>query len=137
MIEIRSYSDTDFGSVQSLWEESFPDDAPWNRAEAAIPAKLAVQPDLFLVAVEEQEVVGTVMAGYDGHRGWLYAVAVRSGRRRGGIGSRLVQEAEIRVKSLGCAKLNLQVRATNQAVVSFYTRLGYAVEERISMGLRL
>ncbi len=77
------------------------------------------------------------MAGYDGHRGWLYAVAVDPGQRRGGVGTALVRHAEQMLRDLGCGKVNLQVRATNAAVVSFYERLGYAVEERISMGKRL
>lgn len=56
--------------------EAFPNDRPWNAAEVAIPAKLVVQPELFLLALHEDMVVGSIMAGYDGHRGWLYRVAV-------------------------------------------------------------
>lgn len=76
-MEIRRYETSDFDGVKSLWDEAFPNDPPWNRAEAAIPAKLAFQPELFFVAVEGGQVVGSAMAGYDGHRGWLYSVAVR------------------------------------------------------------
>jgi predicted N-acetyltransferase YhbS len=67
-MQIRRYKESDFGGMQSLWEEAFPNDSPWNRAENAVPAKLAFQPDLLLVAVDESEVIGSVMAGYDGHR---------------------------------------------------------------------
>ena len=80
--------------------------------------------------------VGTAMAGYDGHRGWLYSVAVKSSRQRSGIGAMLVNEAEQRLKSLGCGKINLQVRSSNEAVLGFYDRLGYEVEDRVSMGKR-
>ncbi len=114
----------------------FPDDPPRNRAVVAIPAKLAVD-DLLWVALEEGTVIGSIMAGYDGHRGWLYAVAVSPDHRRGGIGTELVRRAETALAALGCAKVNLQVRATNAVVVRFYERLGYTVEERISMGKRL
>ena len=134
--EIRPYSDRDFDGVKSLWREAFRDDPPWNSAERSIPAKLTVQPDLFLVAVEAERLMGTIMAGYDGHRGWLYAVAVRQSHRRQGIGTTLVREAETRLQALGCAKINLQVRPTNAAVISLYQRLGYAVEERVSMAKR-
>jgi len=77
------------------------------------------------------------MAGYDGHRGWLYSVAVREKNRRSGAGTALVRQAEQALHALGCGKVNLQVRTTNDAVVRFYERLGYAVEDRISLGRRL
>lgn len=137
MIEVRAYSETDFADIKALWEEAFPDDPPWNRAEAAIPAKLAVQPELFLVAVSDGRCVGSAMAGYDGHRGWLYAVAVSAAHQGQGIGTLLVREAENRLRRLGCGKLNLQVRASNARVVAFYRALGYDIEERVSMGKRL
>ena len=136
MRTIISYRPEHFDGVQALWEEAFPNDPPWNRAETAIPAKLAVQPELLLVALEGDAVIGTVMAGYDGHRGWLYAVAVRRSHQRQGVGQALVARAEEALKALGCGKINLQVRTTNDAVVQFYERIGYAVEDRISMGKR-
>lgn len=128
-----SYQPACFDGVRALWEKVFPDDPPRNRAGVAIPAKLAVD-ELLWVALEGDAVIGSIMAGYDGHRGWLYAVAVSPDHRRGGIGTELVRHAETALAALGCAKVNLQVRATNAAVVRFYERLGYAVEERISMG---
>lgn len=137
MIRVEPYRAALFEGVRALWLEAFPDDPPHNRAEAAIPAKLAVQPELLLVALEGDEVVGTTMAGYDGHRGWLYAVAVRETHRRAGVGTLLIAEAERRLAELGCTKINLQVRAENAAVAAFYRGLGYAVEERVSMGKRL
>ena len=126
-----------FGGVRLLWRETFPDDPPWNTADVAIPAKLAVQPDTLLVASDGDQVIGSIMAGYDGHRGWLYALAVLKSHRRRGVGRALVREAESRLLSMGCGKVNLQVRASNPGVVAFYERLGYAVEERVSMGKRL
>ncbi len=133
-VEILTYRPDHFESVASLWQETFPDDPEWNAPQVAIPAKSAIQPDLFLVAVESGCVLGSTMAGYDGHRGWLYAAAVLNEHRRRGIGSALVREAEARLWALGCIKINLQIRVTNLAVAAFYRHLGYMVEERISMG---
>ena len=82
-------------------------------------------------------VVGTAMGGYDGHRGWVYAVAVGRAHRRAGVGSALLRRLEALLAGRGCLKVNLQVRATNAGVVAFYKQLGYAVEERVSMGKRL
>ncbi len=77
------------------------------------------------------------MAGYDGHRGWIYSLAVAETQQRRGVGSRLVQHAEQALGDLGCPKVNLQVRSSNSSVVEFYRSLGYDAEERISMGKRL
>jgi len=136
-MEIRRYEDADFAGLNALWSEAFPNDPPWNHAENAVPAKLAFQPELFFVAADKAEILGSVMAGYDGHRGWLYAVAVRDSARRNGLGTTLVRHAEKALLALGCCKVNLQVRTSNEAVVRFYERLGYAVEDRLSLGRRL
>lgn len=133
-MHIRPYEAADFGGLDALWQEAFPNDPPRNRAEFAVPAKLAVQPDLFFVAVDEGRVIGSIMAGYDGHRGWLYAVAVRQDCMRRGVGTKLVRTAEAALRQLGCGKVNLQVRSTNAAVIGFYQRLGFDVEDRVSMG---
>ncbi len=137
---VQTYCAAYFDGVDSLWREVFPDDPPWNHAHLAIPAKLAVQPELFLVAVEDDEhdtVVGTVMGGYDGHRGWVYALAVKRTFRHQGIATKLMAELERRLAAAGCGKLNLQVRAGNTQVIALYERLGYQVEDRVSLGKRL
>lgn len=133
-IQILPFDAGHFGGVELLWRDAFPDDPPWNAAAVAIPAKLAVQPDTLLVALDGDQVIGSIMAGYDGHRGWLYALAVLTSHRGRGFGRALVREAESRLLLIGCGKVNLQVRASNPGVVAFYERLGYAVEERVSMG---
>src|SRR5687768_10004006 len=93
-MSVRPYRTEDFAAVQALWQVCFPDDPPRNRAEAAIPAKLAQRDGLFFVAEGPGgEVQGTAMAGYDGHRGWLYAVAVDPRLRQRGIGRALVEHA--------------------------------------------
>src|SRR5665213_1127086 len=132
--EITSYSETHFAGVKVLWEEVFPDDPPRNDAGISIASKATEHPELFLLALEEGRVFGSVMAGYDGHRGWLYRVAVAKTHRHRGVGAALIHEAENRLWALGCVKINLQVRGANQAVTAFYQNLGYVVEDRISMG---
>jgi ribosomal protein S18 acetylase RimI-like enzyme len=136
-MEIRPYLESDEAAVAELWREVFPAAPAWNIPAADIARKLAVQRELFLVATVGSEVVGTAMGGYDGHRGWVYYVAVRPRYRRQGIGTALMQSVEAGVAWLGCPKINLQVRASNEGVVSFYKKLGYQIEERISMGKRL
>jgi ribosomal protein S18 acetylase RimI-like enzyme len=137
MVRVIPYSQAHFAGVDALWHEVFPNDPPWNRASVAIPEKLAVQPDLFLVAEDAAHVVGAAMAGYDGHRGWLYTLAVSPDFQRRGIGSALLAEAECRLVAVGCGKINLQIRTGNDAVAAFYRRHGYDVEQRISMGKRI
>jgi ribosomal protein S18 acetylase RimI-like enzyme len=96
--------------------------------------KLAVQRELFLVARLDGRLVGTVPGGYDGHRGWVYSVAVRPDLRRRRIGTALMRQVERELASRGCPKISLRVLATHAATVAFSERLGYTVEERISMG---
>lgn len=135
---IRAYSTSDHSGVISLWNEVFQNEPPWNDPAVIIRRKLGVQPELLLVAVSENsQVIGTVIAGYDGVRGWVHHLAVHPDTRRKGVGRALMLAAEERLAKLGCPKLNLQVRATNASTVSFYRALGYAVEDRVSLGKRL
>ena len=77
------------------------------------------------------------MGGYDGHRGWVYSLAVDENERHRGIGTALMSKVEQKLRGLGCLKVNLQVIPDNQAVVEFYQELGFSVEDRLSMGKRL
>ena len=133
-IVIEPCSKDDLAGIDVLWREAFADDELRHRAAAAVPVKLAFQLDLFLVAREEGRVIGSIVAGYDGYRGHINRVAVLEAHRGRGVGAALVREAERRLNALGCTKINLQIRAANHAVASFYRSLGYAVEDRISMG---
>ena len=134
---IGPYCEADEQAVVRLWRQVFAEAPAWNDPTVDIQRKLAVQRELFLVATLESEIVGTAMAGYDGHRGWIYYLAVSPSHHRQGIGSALMRRVEQALADLGCPKLNLQVRETNRGVVAFYRKLGYAVEERVSMGKRL
>ncbi len=133
-LEIRAYQESDEEEVVALWEAVFPGDPPWNEPRGVIRRKLAIQRELFLVAIFADRLVGTVLAGFDGCRGWIHHLAVAPDTRRLGVGRSLMLEAEQGLRALGCPKINLQVRATNPGVVRFYEHLGFAVEERVSMG---
>ena len=131
---ITSYVDAVHHSqVVALWEKVFGYEAAHNKPSLSIDKKLAADDGLFFVAVAGDAVVGTIMAGYDGHRGWIYSVAVAPSHRRQGIGSSLVAHAERALTRQGCVKINLQIMEGNESVAAFYAKLGYAVEKRISM----
>jgi ribosomal protein S18 acetylase RimI-like enzyme len=134
---IRSFVPADRPALVLLWARVFPADPPWNAPEVMIANKLKVQPDLLLVGDLDGSIVGAVMAGFDGVRGWIYHLAVAPEHRRRGFATLLVRAAEAGLRAPGCPKVNLQVRASNQEVVAFYESLGYQVEPRVSMGRRL
>ena len=137
MLQIRAFKKEDQPALEELWGRVFAGDPAWNAAALLIARKLTVQPELLLVAVLDGRLVGAVMAGFDGVRGWIHHLAVAPDARRRGIGRHLIRAAEAGLRALGCAKVNLQVRASNLDVVEFYRALGYQVEERVSMGRRL
>ena len=131
---VRTYQDSDYDLVVALWTAVFPDDPPWNEPSELIRRKRSIQPDLFWVADEGGQIIGTVLAGYDGVRGWIYHLAVDPSKRRKGTARLLMQTAEDSLEALGCPKINLQIRANNIVVVDFYKAMGYGVEERVQMG---
>lgn len=110
---------------------------PWNDPRKDIHRKLTVQPELFLVGELGGAVVATAMAGYDGHRGWVSYLAVAQSQQRKGLGRAMMEKVEVLLQDMGCPKLNMQVRSENTEVLAFYERLGYAREERVSIGKRL
>jgi ribosomal protein S18 acetylase RimI-like enzyme len=135
-MEIRPFHADDEPQVVALWQRCGLV-VPWNDPHADITRKLAVQPELFLVGLLHADVIATIMAGYDGHRGWLNYVAVAPEHQGQGLGRRMVAEATARLEALGCPKINLQVRASNVAVIAFYERLGFQIDDVVSMGKRL
>lgn len=135
-IEIRPFQPSDSSAVVQLWRDG---DlvVPWNDPNRDIRRKLAVQPELFLVGVLAGEIVASVMAGYDGHRGWINYLAVAPHFRRRGIGRSMVKKAEARLREMGCPKINIQIRTGNTQVIEFYQRLGFKPDDVVSMGMRL
>ena len=135
-MQIRPFRLADEAAVVALWEACGLTRS-WNDPHKDIARKLAVQPELFLVGVTDGAVMASVMAGYEGHRGWMNYLAVAPRFRGRGLGRLLVVEIERLLLERGCPKVNLQVRATNLEAVAFYRRLGYAQDESISLGKRL
>lgn len=133
---IRPFDPADEDAVVELWRRC---DLlrPWNDPRRDAARKLTVQRELFLVAVDGDAVLGSVMAGYDGHRGWVNYLAVDPDARGRGIGRALMAHSERGLLELGCPKVNLQVRATNAAAIGFYRRLGYLDDDVVSLGKRL
>jgi ribosomal protein S18 acetylase RimI-like enzyme len=136
-LNIRPYTAADLDGVVTLWRLAFPDEPAWNESFALIERKLRVQPELFFVCVDGSQVVGTVIAVFDGVRGWVHKVASHPQRTRSGIARRLMQAAEQGLAELGCTKLNLQVRVDNNSALAFYQAAGYTIEDRVSLGKRL
>ena len=110
---------------------------PWNDPDRDIDRKLGQDPRGLLVLEVGSVLVGAVMAGYDGHRGWINYLGVHPDHRRRGYGVRLVAAAEHYLNEMGCPKVNLQIRRSNQQVIDFYGRLGYNTDDVVSMGKRL
>lgn len=130
---IRGFEERDEPAVIGLWHAC---DlvVPWNDPATDIALKLRVQRHLFLVGCVEDRIIASVMAGYDGHRGWINYLAVHPDWRRCGFGRRLMERAEWLLRIEGCPKVSLQVRDWNDEVIAFYQRLGYARDRVVSYG---
>jgi ribosomal protein S18 acetylase RimI-like enzyme len=135
-MHIRIFRAADESAVVALWDECRLT-RPWNDPHKDIARKLAVQSELFLVGVVDEAVIASVMAGYEGHRGWMNYLAVTPRFRGRGYGRALVDHVERLLLERGCPKVNLQVRASNPDALAFYRRLGYVQDESISLGKRL
>ncbi|MCS0499174.1 GNAT family acetyltransferase [Protaetiibacter mangrovi] len=136
-MRIRPFAPDDTEAVVALWEAAGLT-RPWNDPRADIARKSTVQPELFVVAEDgDGRIVGSVMAGYEGHRGWMNYLASAPDARGAGIGRALVAHVEAALLALGCPKVNLQVRADNAHAVAFYRHLGYRVDDTIDLGKRL
>lgn len=137
MSVVRPFAEEDRESVVAIWNEVFSSDPPWNEPHSVIDTKTKVQPELFLVYEAEDVVVATLIAGFDGFRGWIHHLAVRPDYQGQGIARKLIEAAEAGLKSLGCRKVNLQVRVENTDAAEKYRQMGFSEEQRISMGKNL
>jgi ribosomal protein S18 acetylase RimI-like enzyme len=133
---IRAYQEEDRSGVINVWRES-EISRPWNDPDKDIDRKVATDPEGFFVASAKGQIIGTVMAGYDGHRGWIQYLAVDPSKQRSGVGKALLDAAIDLLKSRGCPKVNLQVRRSNTGVIRFYEKAGFVEDDVLSMGLRL
>ena len=134
--KVRDFCESDRSAVIELWRTC---DLvrPWNDPNLDIDRNLAAQGARFFVAAIDSEVVGSVMAGYDGHRGWINYLAVDRNHRGDGLGTRLMDQAVGYFGEIGCPKINLQIRSGNAEAIAFYERLGFTVDDVVSMGKRL
>lgn len=133
---VRTFREADRDAVLALWERAGIN-RPWLDLAAEITAKRRRDRSLFLVAIASSQLVGAVMGAFDGRRGWVYHLAVEPAAQGHGIGRALMAALEARMRRRGVTKLNLQVRAGNEAVLGFYARLGYVDEQLTSMSKRL
>lgn len=135
---IRPFVENDTEAVVALWEACGLT-RPWNDPRRDIARKLRVQPELFLVGVDagRDDPIATAMAGYDGHRGWVYYVAVAPDRQGERLGADLMAEVEARLIHLGCPKVNIQIRSGNDRVIGFYEHLGFRPDGALGFGKRL
>jgi ribosomal protein S18 acetylase RimI-like enzyme len=136
VVKIRPFQPSDEPAVILLWK-SCDLLRPWNDPKRDIRRKLEVQPEMFLVGCLNEELVATAMAGYDGHRGWVNYLAVAPEHQGKGLGRAIMAEAEMRLEEAGCPKVNVQVRGTNASAIEFYERIGYRVDDAVSLGKRI
>lgn len=135
-MQIRPFHTSDAAEVVALWQ-ACDLTRTWNDPHKDIARKLTVQPELFVVGVEAEQVIASAMFGYEGHRGWVNYLAVDPAHQRRGNAQALMQWGEEALKARGCPKINLQVRSSNAAVIAFYQSLGYGDDQVISLGKRL
>jgi ribosomal protein S18 acetylase RimI-like enzyme len=128
----------DYPAVYALWATAGPGIHLRLSDEAQeIEKKCQRDPDLFILAEVEGQIVGTVLGGYDGRRGMMYHLAVAVPYRRQGIATRLVDEIERRLKAKGCVRYYLLMDADNQAALSFYQRRGWEVMDLLALAKTL
>ena len=135
-ILIKSYRESDKQDIIQLWKECGLI-VPWNNPQRDIERKVSTQPELFLVGSINDEIIATAMVGYDGHRGWVYYLAVLPKYQKYGFGKQMMNSAEGYLKKMGCPKINIMVRDTNLDVINFYESVGYKTEAITTFGKRL
>lgn len=138
---IRGATPQDAEAIVALWRAVFPEYAdparPQRDPRASVDRKLALGDGLFWLGRIDGAVIGTAMAGYDGHRGWLYSVGVHPRWRGRGCGRDLVAHALAALAAQGCPKVNLQVLAGNAVALAFWRACGFVQDDVVSLGRRL
>lgn len=135
-MQIRPFQDRDTDAIITLWKQCDLLQST-EEAHAYIKKKVDFQPEMLLVGERQGAIAATVMAGYEGRRGWINLLAVHPDHQRQGLGRQIMEAAETRLQSIGCPKINLQVRTRNEQVIDFYKHLGYTVDACVSMGKRM
>ena len=136
MLTTRPFRSGDEAAVVDLWKRCGLV-KPHNDPRKDILRKSKVKPEMFLVGLLNGKIVAAVMAGYDGHRGWINYLAVSPEHQKKGFGRQMMDEAEQLLWAEGCPKINLQVRTANAEVLAFYRAVGFVQDEVVSLGKRL
>jgi len=131
-MKIREFRIDDYPMVRDLWQTAGLIFRPGDELED-VKLKLQRDPDLFLVAEKDDEIVGSVMGGWDGRRGWIYHLAVKPEHQRKGIGVGLVREVEKRLVAKGAKKVNAQVYKWNERSSEFFKAIGYEAQSDLTM----
>lgn len=136
VLKIRRLTSAEVKAAIALWRVT---DLlkPWNDPQADADRALATPTSTILAGLLNDQLVATAMVGSDGHRGWVYYLAVSPGHQRCGFGSQMMAACEAWVADLGIPKIQLMVRAENHATARFYRRIGYEVGEFIFLSKRL
>ena len=135
-ISIRAYEHKDKDALAALLDQAFPNNSPWNEPYAMIDQKLANSPESLLVGADDDGlIVAAVMAGYDGHRGWINTLCVLESHRGQGIGEQIMNEAVALLNAQGAVKVNLQIRGNNTRLQQYYESLGFETEDRLSLSI--
>jgi ribosomal protein S18 acetylase RimI-like enzyme len=133
---IRPFQTADKATIVSLWQLCELT-VPWNNPYKDIARKLKIQPELFLVGVQNSLLIASVMGGYDGHRGWINYLAVHPDFQGQGYAQQMMKSVESELRKIACPKINLQIRSGNAKVMKFYQKLGFTDDRVLSMGKRL
>ena len=136
LLEIRKYEQKDENKIINLWKNCNLI-VPQNNPKIDIKKKFEFQPELFFVGLIDGKLIGTVMAGYDGHRGWINYLAIHPDYQRKGFGLQLMNFATLELSKLGCIKINLQIRESNEKAIGFYKKIGFIEDHVISFGKRI
>ena len=135
-MNIKPYHPDNQQAVINLWQACNLVVA-WNDPIKDIQRKMLVDPDLFLIGELSEDIVATVMGGYEGHRGWINYLAVSPEHQRKGYARAMMQQVEVLILQKGSPKINLQVRSNNIDVIQFYQAIGYDIEDAVGLGKRL
>ncbi|MFT7642970.1 MAG: ribosomal protein S18 acetylase RimI-like enzyme [Pirellulaceae bacterium] len=135
-MQIRPFHKEDQAAVIQLWEECGLT-RPWNSPDKDIARKLTTQPEWFLVGTIDDRIVATLMAGYDGHRGWINYLGVDPDHQRQGLAKMMMEEAERLLLDFGCPKINLLIRGDNVEAIEFYKQIGFTEDAVVNFGKRL
>ncbi|MBT3250201.1 MAG: GNAT family acetyltransferase [Candidatus Marinimicrobia bacterium] len=135
-LKIRIFKENDSRDIISLWEQCKLI-VPWNNPQYDIDRKMKDSPELFFVGEFNGCIIASCMAGYDGHRGWIYYLAVHPDHRRKSYALAMMSFAEKSLRKIGCPKIDLMIRNTNSDVIAFYKQIGYNADPVVVMSKRL